>query len=113
MTEIIEIMKCRFGDLLVHRGRKFDFLGMEITITKGKRVKIEMKDQLMDAVALFGSYAGTKDNEIVTSLSQKYLRLVNEDFTKVLGKKRDFFHFIIAKLFLVTKRYMPDLETSI
>jgi len=106
-------MKSHFGDLVVYRGNKFVFLRMEITITKDKRVKIEIKDQLMEDVALFESCNDTKVNEIVTSPAQKHLRLVNEDCKNLSGTKHELFHSIVEKLLFITKRVRPDLEISI
>ena len=47
VTEILEIMKKHFGELVIHRacvGKNFDFLGMGITIKEDKNIQIEMKD---------------------------------------------------------------------
>ena len=47
VTEILEIMKKYFGELVIHRvcvGKNFDFLGMGVTITEDKKIQIETKD---------------------------------------------------------------------
>ena len=98
VTEIIEIMKSHFGDLVVHCGSKNNFLGIEIIITKEKQVNIEIKDQLMEAVTLLELYNDTKVNKTVTSFARKYLRLINEDCTKLSGKKCELVYSIVAKL---------------
>ena len=36
------------------RGKKHTFLGMNLRITEDKKIEIEMEDQLMEAIELFG-----------------------------------------------------------
>ena len=86
---------------------------MEITIDKNKKIKIEMKDQLNEAIDFFESWEGTKVTEEVTSPAQKHLRTVDDKCLKLSGKKRELFHTIVAKLLYIMKRARPDLETSI
>ena len=110
VTKVLEIMKDHFGDLVIHRGKigeKFDYLGMEITIEKDKKIKIEMKDQLNEAIDFFESWEGTKVTEEVTSPAQKHLRTVDDKCLKLFGKKRELFHTIVAKLLYIMKRARP------
>ena len=48
---------------------------MNIQITEDKKIEIEMEDQLMEAIELFGGELEGK----VTSPAQHYLFQVNED----------------------------------
>ena len=56
----------------------YTFLGMDVTITNNKEMKVEMKDQLNEAIDMFVSYKGGAIIESVTSTAQKYVRIVNE-----------------------------------
>ena len=48
-------------------------------------------------------------NEIVVSLTQKYLRHVNKYCTELSGKKRELFHSIVANLLFSIYRGKHDL----
>ena len=116
VTEILEIMKKHFGELVIHRacvGKNFDFLGMGITIKEDKHIQIEMKDQLFEAIESYESWDGKEVTEIVTSPAQRHLRLANNECPKLSGKQRELFHTVVAKLLYIMKRARPDLETSI
>ena len=43
-------MKKKFGELVMTRLKKHKFLGMNINITKEKKVEIEVKEQLFEEV---------------------------------------------------------------
>ena len=113
VTEVIEMMKGHFGDLVVTRGNTHNFLGMNIRITKEKSIEIQMKDQLNEAIATFEKAQGELVNETVTSPAQKHLRDVNDTCEKLTGMKHEVFHSVVAKLLYITKRARPDLETAI
>ena len=49
VTSLIEEISKHFGELTVDRGKKHDFLGMDIEIKDGK-VHIGMKDQIAEAI---------------------------------------------------------------
>ena len=52
VTDVIELTKQHIGDLIVTRGDKRRFLGMNITVKPNKsiEIQIEMKDQLQDTI---------------------------------------------------------------
>ena len=113
VTEVIDIMKGHFGELTVTRGKVHRFLGMNITITEDKMLKIDMKEHLQEAIDMFEKIEGGEINEIVTSPARPKLRDVNENCAKLSEDKREAFHSIVAKLLWVMKRARPDLETAI
>ena len=113
VTEVIDMMKRHFGDLSITRGKTHRFLGMNITITEDKKLQIEMKEHLQEAIDMYSSIEGDGVNEVVTSPARPRLREVNDDCPKLTGDKREGFHSIVAKLLWTMKRARPDLETAI
>ena len=83
-------MKKNVGDLVVYRGKHHVFLGMDITITEGGKLRILTKDQLLEAINLFEEHDGfVKDT--VTSTRIKCLHIVDEECEKLIGVKRRYF----------------------
>ena len=113
VTEVIELMKSHFGDLTVTRGNKHRFLGMNITLHPKQKIEIEMKDQLQEAIDMFGQNEGDKVTEGVTSPATRQLREVNPKCEALSEEKKEAFHSIVAKLLWIMKRARPDLETVI
>ena len=113
VTEVIELMKTHFGDLTVTRGNKHRFLGMNITLHPKQKIEIEMKDQLQEAIDIFGQNEGDKVTEGVTSPATRQLREVNPKCEALSEEKKETFHSIVAKLLWIMKRARPDLETAI
>ena len=113
VTEVIELMKRHFGDLVVTRGKKHNFLGMDISITEDKNIEIGMKDQLNEAVASFEEIEGESVSETVNSSAKHHLRYVDDTCKKLNGTKKEVFHSVVQKLLYIMKRYMPDLETAV
>ena len=62
MTSVIDLMKEHFGDLIIHRGNNQNFLAMSISINKEMNIKIEMIDQLMEAVNMCELHEGKTVN---------------------------------------------------
>ena len=58
VTDIIEILKVHFGDLILTKWKKHNFLSMNININDNKNIDIEMKDQLNNAVGMFEAAEG-------------------------------------------------------
>ena len=98
VTEVIDIMKKHFGDLSVTRGKVHRFLGMNITITEDRKLKIDMKEHLQEAIDMYSRIEGEEINEVVTSPAQPRLRDVNNKCPKLSNDKREGFHSIVQKL---------------
>ena len=62
-----------------------------------------MKDQQIEAIELFQSWDEINVNEVVPSPDQKHLQLVGNKHEKLLGKKCELFHAVVAKLFYIMK----------
>ena len=109
VTAIIKIIEKRFGKLEVSRGRKHNFLGMDIEFKKDGTVSINMKDYIIEASEVFGEDVTIN----VSSAATGKLFVIDENSPKLENDKSDKFHSIVAKLLWVMKRGRPDIETVI
>ena len=91
------------------RGKRHKFLGLNLHITDDKKVEIDMKEQLMEAIEAFGE----KIDGVVATPAQRHLFEVDENAEQLDEKKSDIFHSVTQKLLYITKRARPDLETLI
>lgn len=110
LDELVDTMKGYFGELTVTKGKKHQFLGINITLHDDGRVEYEMKDQLREAIEAFDDTI----EGIVTSPAAKYLFDTREGESKLLDeKKQENFHSVTAKLLYLMKRARPDIEVPI
>ena len=54
IDDLLDTIKTHFGEIKITRGNIHTFLGMNIQITEDKKIEIEMEDQLMEAIEIFG-----------------------------------------------------------
>ena len=54
VKSVIQELKVFFGELTVESGRKFNFLGMNIHMRKDKKIEIEIKKHIEEALDCFG-----------------------------------------------------------
>ena len=54
VSSVLKTIEDHFGKLVVDRGKTHNFLGIKIHITKNKAVEISMKDQIEEAIKMFG-----------------------------------------------------------
>ena len=109
VTDVLEEIKQHFGDLVIARGRKHDFLGMDIEFIKENRVTIHMKKALEEAIEAFPE----KIESTAVTPAANHLFITNNECTKLDEKRSDIFHSIVAKLLYIMKRARPDLETAV
>ena len=67
---------------------------MNKQITEDKKIEIEMEDQMMEAIELFGEELEGK----VTSTAQHHLFQLNEDDEPLDKNKKEMFHIVTAKI---------------
>ena len=53
VNDMLTIFKEKFWDLTITRGNSNDFIGMYTTITKEKRVEIDMRKKIEEAIEIF------------------------------------------------------------
>ena len=52
--DVIKELKKYFGELTIETGKKLNFLGMNITFRKDKKIEIEMKKHIQEAIEWYG-----------------------------------------------------------
>ena len=83
----------------VNKNKTFDYLGMNITMTEDKKIKIEMKSQIQEAIESFGETL----NGTVTSPTAKHLFHVDNECPSLSKKYCEIFHSVTAKLLYIEK----------
>jgi hypothetical protein len=106
VTNIIEKVEEHFGKVVTVRGRSHCYLGMNILLRDDKKIEIEMKDQINEAINAFGEEIKGE----VSSPAARHLMTVNENAKKLNAEQKDIFHSITAKLLYLEKRARPDIE---
>ena len=97
VRSVIESLKCHFGELTVTEGKKFDFLRMNITIRDDKKIEIEMKDQINEAI----NWIGEEVNHMPKTPANRNLFSVDENLVPLGKEKSDTFHSVVAKLLYI------------
>ena len=106
VSEVLEILKGHFGDLTVTRGNKHNVLGMDLTFSEDKTIKIEMKKMLQETIDMVDDDL----NENVSSPATRRIFDVTKGATQLDEDKSELFHSIVAKLLNLSKRSRPDIE---
>ena len=71
----MDIIKTNLREIKITRVKKHTFLGMHLRITDDKKIEIEMEDQPMEAIDIFGEELEGE----VTSPEQHHIFQVNDD----------------------------------
>jgi hypothetical protein len=110
VMSILEKVKQHFRDLVISRGEEHNLLGMRIIMDrKNKRVIINMKDQIKEAIEMFGEDVDAG----VSSPANKNLFNTYDDSKELNEEKSKIFHSVVAKILFIMKRARPDVETTI
>ena len=107
-SDVLNILKGRFGDLTITRGKQHKFLGMGMTFNDNGTVKIEMKKLLSDTIKMVDEKSLSNK---VSSPATKKLFHISEEPKQLDTKQSELFHKIIAKILYICKRSRPDLDT--
>ena len=94
ITGVIDTTKKHFGELVVSRGNKYTFLGMEIELVKDGKIKIDMKSYIKEGIEKFGEDLSRG----VTSPATSRLLYLTEDTEMFLEEKSATFHSTVEKL---------------
>ena len=105
---ISEILRSRFNDITVSRGKKHTFLGMDIQIRDDGMVALKMQEYLVESIDTFGEEV-THKSPIPTS--SKLFSVCKSKFLD--DKKKDICHHIVDKLLYVSKGVRIDLAPTI
>ena len=109
IDDILTKIEKDFGKCTITRGNEHTFLGMKLKI-KDKKLEIDMKDQLKEAIEAFGEDLGEGK---VVSPAGKSLMMVDDNDIDLDKRKHEIFHSVVAKLLFIMKRARPDLDTSV
>jgi hypothetical protein len=109
LTDVIGKIKIHFGELVVSRGRKHTFLGMNLVFNDDGSLQIETKKYIEEAIETFGEDVSKR----VSSAATKKLFEINPATEDLDTERADIFHSVVAKLLWVEKRSRPDIETTI
>jgi len=108
-TQIINDINKHFGELVVTRGKKHCFLGMNLEI-KDIKIEMDMVEQIREAIETFGEDISEK---VVTPAARR-LHYVDKDDEQLGENQSVTFHSVTtAKLLFIMKRAQPDIETSV
>ena len=108
VTDVINLISQHFGDLTVTRGKKHDFLGMNLEI-KERKVHINMKEQVQEAIDWGNKQGGCKPrNPAAHDLFSQ-----DETSDQLSLNEADLFHSVVQKLLYICKRARPDVEPAI
>ena len=109
VSDIITYMQKEFGNLTITRGKKHQYLGMDIEFCKNNKVAISMFKHINEALEMVsGGVKGT-----TTTPAKKNLFDVDCESQILDEDWGDTFHSVVAKLLWIAKRGRPDLELSI
>ena len=111
-TSIIKKIEAVFAndDLLsIQRGKKLDYLGMDLDFGEKGKVGIGMakiiKAMLQDMPEDMNGWANTP--------AATHLFETNEDAKKLTEKEAQFFHTTTARMLFMCKRARPDIQTAV
>ena len=84
IDELLDIIKTHVGEINITIGKKHTFLGMSLRITEDKKIEIEMEDQLMEAIELFGEEL---EREVMSPAQHHLFQVKKDDDTFDKDKK--------------------------
>ena len=110
VTDIIEKIEVKFGNMTVTRGKHHVFLGMDITFNDDDgTVTILMKEYLKEAIVDSGMDA----SKVAPTPAKKDLFTVDDGSEQHDKRQGEIFRSIVAKLLYVAKRARTDAQLAI
>ena len=109
VDKVLGVIEGYFPGLVVERGKKLNFLGVEIEFTDNKRVKLSTIQYLKTMIEEFDEDL----SKHVSSPAAKWLMTVKDETKKLSKEQAEKFVSFVYKLLWVTKRSRPDIETSV
>lgn len=109
VSDIIEKIEEKFGNMTVMRGKRHVFLGMDIVFNDGGTVSIGMQQYVNEAIAEYGEDV----SKPVPTPAKKDLFEVDEAAILLDKAKSEVYHKVVAKLLYVSQRGRPDIQVAI
>jgi hypothetical protein len=98
------------GEVVIHRGKKHDYLGMEIDFSEKGKAKISMTEYVESMLVVFPEKIKSTDTAVTPASDG----LFNEGQGKKLNEERaDAYHTMVAKALFLCKRARPDIQPTI
>ena len=115
LDDVIGKIESRFPGLVVQRGRKLDFLGMEIFFREDGKVAIGTVQFLTDMTKEFEEEAGIKLTRVYTTPAAPWLFKIKKNSKSsvpLCDKFTGYFRKYVMKTLWASKRSRPDFETT-
>ena len=109
VEEIVGKIEESFPGLTITRGKVHTFIGMRMTFRDDRKLEVDLKDYLNEAIQEFKEELGPT----VSTVAAKWLFDTNEKARKLSKDRADIFHSVVAKLLWVSQRGRPDISTPI
>jgi len=112
VTQVLDLLSGEFGKeapLTITRGKRHQYLGMQIDYTKKKQVQITMYDYIHN---MLNELPPDMDGGATTPAAN-HLFSVNQEAQKLNEKSAEMFHHNVAKLLYLCKRARPDIQTAV
>ena len=106
VTEVISQVEERFGKMVVTRGKKHNFVGMDVEFMDNCTVKILMKEYITECFEAFGE----KIDKKASTPGKHNLFDIKEVSSLLTEDKMKTFHHIVAQLLYVSKRASVDID---
>jgi len=113
VDNILEIIEGYFPGPVVERGKRLNFLGMEIEFIKDGKVEVGTVQYLKGMFEEFEQLSGKKLDRTYTSPGAKWLMTVDENAKPLDATKADFYAKFVAKVLWVMKRGRLDFKTTV
>ena len=116
VDQVLETIESYFPGLVIERGRKLNYLGMELDFFEKGRMKLGtvqyLKGMITELEEELSEFNENLDRQYV-SPAAKRLFTVDETSPPVHNKKADIYRKYVAKTIWVEKRSRPDIEPSV
>jgi hypothetical protein len=109
VSSVVEAIENKFGKMVVMRGKKHVFLGMDIEFNDNGTFTTTMIDYIKEAIEDFGEDVSSS----ATTPAGKSLYTVTESSPILTSNKAEQFHRIVAKLLYIASRARSDILPTI
>ena len=104
LDSVADMLQRYFGKMDVKKGSEHSFLGINFTIRDDKKIEVEMKRPIQEAIDLFETSGDKLTNGNVVSPARAHLFTINPKGVQLGTDRSDIFHSVVTKLLFITKR---------
>jgi Reverse transcriptase (RNA-dependent DNA polymerase) len=113
VSQVLQLIEAEFAKeapLTITRGKKYDYLGMQICFDVPGKVQFSMIDYIRN---ILGEVPEDMGGESSTPAANHLFEVNNDNPTKLDKDKAIQFHHNVAKLLFLCKRARPDSQTGV